>query len=153
MPMNIREKISTSRLLTMIRGASSFREATAYHDVVQDPRFEDALYEQMTRKRLSAKEMIRRTGIERSYFYHILNGKKRPGRNMVIRIALCLRSSLQETNQLLRLAGISELYARRRWDAALIYAVTHQYTMEQANDLLITEGEEPLYQEEKHEQP
>lgn len=145
MAQNLRERISTSRLLTLIRGASSFREATAYHATTPDPRFHETVYELMDRRGLTARDMIQKSGIERSYFYHILNGEKHPGRNMVLRIGFCLGSSLTEMNHLLRLAGLSELYSRRKWDAALIYAITHQYTMEQANDLLIEAGEEPLY--------
>lgn len=143
------ERISTNRLLTLIRGASSFQEATAYHDTFSDPHFQDYLYELMTDKSHSPKEMIQATCIERSYFYHILSGKKKPGRNMVIRIALCLPATLQETNQMLRLAGLSELYPKRRWDATVIYAVTHQYSMEQTNELLLVAEEEPLYRDEK----
>ena len=146
-----RGKISTSRLLTMIRGARSFQEATAYHAVTPDPRFHETLYEMMELKGLTARDMIRKTGIERSYFYHILNGEKHPGRNMVLRIGFCLGVSLAEMNRLLRLAGLSELYPRRKWDAALIYAFTHQYTMEQANELLIEAGEDPLYTDASHE--
>ena len=145
--MRFLEKISTSQLLTIIRGASSFREATAYHAASPEPRFHEHVYEAMKKKGLSTLDMIRKTGIERSYFYHLVNGEKRPGRNMVMRIGLCLDCSLTEMNRLLRLAGLSELYARRRWDAVMIYAITHRCTMEQANDLLIEAGEDPLYTE------
>ncbi len=149
MAENSRNRITTSRLLTLIRGAASFREATAYHETSPDPHFHEAVYELMSRKGLQAQDMIRLTGIERSYFYHILNGTKHPGRNMVLRIGFCLHVSLTEMNRLLRLAGLSELYARRRWDAAMIYAITHQYSMEEANSLLAGAGEEPLYTEGK----
>ena len=143
-----RGKPTTSQLLTMIRGASTFEEATEYHRSAQDPRFHDYLFQLMEERGTSAKEVIRQSGIERSYFYHILSGAKNPGRNMVLRIGLCLRTSLKEMNQLLRLAGLSELYSRRRRDAVLIYAVTHQKSMEEANALLQEAQEERLYQDE-----
>lgn len=145
MEQNPRKKISTSRLLTMIRRADSFREVTGLREMNQEPRFHEALYELMSKRGLDAKTMIRRTGIERAYFYHLLNGGKKPGRNVALRIGLCLGSPLEEMNRLLRLAGVSELYARRRRDAALIFAITHQYNMEQANSLLTESGEDPLY--------
>ncbi len=151
MANSVRNGETTSQLLTAIRDASSFQEAVTYHETAPEPRFHETLYELMKKKGLSAKEMIRRTGLERSYFYHILNGQKNPGRNMVLRICFGLDLSLQEFNRMLRLAGLSELYSRRRRDAALIYAVTRQYSMEKANDLLNEAGEEPLYFEEKHE--
>lgn len=140
-----KEKITTSRLLTMIRGADTFEEATEYHRTAREPVFRDALYDLMVQKGLSPIDVIRSSGIERSYFYHILNGNRMPGRNMVLRLSLCLRATLAETNQLLRLAGLSGLYARIRRDAALIFAIQHKYTMEQANALLEEVGEAPLY--------
>ena len=137
--------LTTSKLLTMIRGADTFEEATAYHRSAKEPVFSDALYDLMQQKGLSARDMILRSGIERSYFYHILSGGKTPGRNMVLRIGFCLPCTLPEMNQLLRLAGLSGLYARIRRDAALIFAIQHRYTMEQANDLILQAGEEPMY--------
>ena len=78
-----------------------------------------------------------------------MNGKKMPGRNMVLRIGFCMQASLSEMNQLLRLAGLSGLYAKIRRDATLIFALQQKYTMEQANDLLIQAGEDPLYLENR----
>ncbi|MBQ9196845.1 MAG: helix-turn-helix transcriptional regulator [Clostridia bacterium] len=141
--------ITTSRLLTMIRGSETFTEAVAYHDTAEEPLFKDALFEMMRQRKLSPREMISRSRIDRSYFYHIMNGKKMPGRNMVLRIGFCMQASLSEMNQLLRLAGLSGLYAKIRRDATLIFALQQKYTMEQANDLLIQAGEDPLYLENR----
>ena len=52
-------------------------------------------------------------------------------------------------NHLLTLAGLSGLYPRIRRDAALIFAMQHKYTMQQANELLIEAGEAPMYREKK----
>ena len=145
MARNLREIITTGQLLARLRSASSFGEVAGLQKDAEGPRFHEVLFELMSDKGLSAKNMIRMTGIERAYFYHLLSGKKQPGRNVVLRIGLCLGLPLQEMNRLLRLAGVSELYARRSRDAALIFAVTHQYDMEQANSLLTDAGEEPLY--------
>lgn len=143
------DDITTSKLLTLVRGADSFEQAMDYRDRVSEPVFHDTLFEMMQARGLTPKEMIRRSGIERSYFYHILNGQKTPGRNMVLRIGFCMQASLQEMNQLLRLAGLSGLYVKIRRDATLIYAVQHRFTMDQANRLLRQAGEAPLYLEEK----
>ena len=134
-----------------IRSAQSFEEATAYHEKAPDPRFEDELYHQMEAQGMTPKDLIARCGIERSYFYHVLNGKRRPGRNVVIRLGFCLQSTLQDMNQLLRLAGHSTLYPKIRRDAAVIFALSHHYTMEMANELLLEHREEPIYDPGKRE--
>ncbi len=142
--------ITTSRLLTLIRSAKTFEEAVAYHKNAPDPCFKDELYGLMTARGLTAVDMIRLCGIERSYFYHILGGKKMPGRNIVLRLGLCMRLSLKEMQRLLQLAGTAGLYPRVRRDAVLIYAVQNRYTMEETNELLIAGGEEPLFVKEKN---
>ncbi len=143
--------ITTSQLLTLIRNAQTFEEATEYHRTATQPIFSETLFEMMQRRGLSPKDMIRATCIDRSYFYHILNGQKSPGRNIVLRIGLCLQATLNEMNHLLLLAGLSTLYARIRRDALLIYAIQKKYTMDQANDLLVEAEEVPLYWKEKDE--
>lgn len=143
--------LTTSRLLTLIRNAQTFQEATEYHRTATQPVFSEVLFEMMQRKDLSPKDMIHATCIDRSYFYHILNGQKSPGRNIVLRIGLCLNATLNEMNHLLLLAGLSTLYAKIRRDALLIYAIQKKYTMDQTNDLLVEAGEVPLYWKENDE--
>ena len=140
--------ITTSKLLTMIRNAQTFEEATTYHETAEEPTFDHYLYSLMDARRFTPKDMIARTMIERSYFYHILNGAKSPGRNIVLRIGFGLGVNLSEMNQLLRLAGLSGLYAKIRRDALLIYAVQQRYTMKQANQLLTEAGETPMYRDD-----
>ena len=145
-----KNNVSTSKLLTMIREAGTFEEAVSYHETENDPLFNDILYKMIQERDLTPKDIIIASGIDRSYFYHILSGVKMPGRNMVLRIGFCLHASLNEMNHLLILAGANSLYPRIRRDAALIYAIQQKYTMEQANELLLNEGEEPLFWKRKN---
>ena len=145
MGKNKNRETNTDDLLMSVCSADTFQEVLSHHTPGQDPSFSMAVYEMMDQKGISAKEMIRLTGMERSYFYHILSGARHPGRNMVLRIGFCLGASLPEMNRLLKLAGFSELYPKRRRDAVLIYAVTHSCTMEEADKLLLQAEEEPLF--------
>lgn len=140
-----RKKLTTGRLLSLVRGSRSAQDAVAWHAENGEPSLKDVLYEMMQRRGLSPRDMIQRCGIERSYYYHILNGNKRPSRNMILRIGLCLHADLAEMERLLRLADAAKLYPRVRRDALLIFAIQQKYTMEAANELLRSEGEPPLY--------
>ncbi|MBR2824646.1 MAG: helix-turn-helix transcriptional regulator [Clostridia bacterium] len=144
--MGKRESITTSQLLNRIRKCGTFQEVMTASSEAAEPSFSMLLYEMMTEKNMKAREIIGKTGIDRSYFYHILSGKKIPGKNVVIRLALTMGCSLNETNRLLRLAGLSNLYPRLRRDAVLIYALEQRKSMQEANELLQEAGEEPLYQ-------
>lgn len=141
--------LTTSQLLSIIKKSGQFSEVTeAFHDIEKTPAFCHYLYEVMEKHHLSAKDIIKRSGIERSYFYHILSGQKTPGRNMILRIGLCMNASLTEINQLLRLSNQGVLYAKVRRDAAIIFAIEKKYTMQQTNEFLQSIEELPLYREE-----
>ena len=143
--MGQKKNVTTSKLLTIIRDAGTFEEAVSWHETAKEPLFSDVLYEMMTERKLTAKDMITMSGIDRSYFYHILSGVKTPGRNIVLRIGLCLGVTLNEMNRLLTLAGANILYSKIRRDAALIFAIQHKYTMNQTNEMLIGSGEDSLF--------
>ena len=140
-----KDRITTSQMLTRIRQSGDFTEAVSVHDEIEQPSFGNYLYELMEKRRLTARDMIDRTGIHRSYFYAVLAGQKIPSKNVVLRISLTMRCTLAETNQLLRLAGLSHLYPRVREDTVLIYAVEHWVTPQETNEMLEKAGEEPLY--------
>ena len=143
------KRLTTSQLLSFIKKSANFGQVnTLFHDVEAQPVFCHFLYELMEKYKISSKDMINASGIERSYFYHILSGQKVPSRNIVLRIALCLGATLTETNQLLRLSHQGALYPKIRRDAAIIFAIERKYTMQQANEFLMREHEQALYKEE-----
>lgn len=143
--MKTEKKKSTSQRLLQIRRSGTFREVLDSHSTQNEPVFCQYLYGLMEAQHLSAKELITETGIHKSYFYAVLAGQKTPGKNIIIRFSLALRCSLNETNRLLRLAGLSDLYPLMRRDAVLIYAVERKATIRKANEMLEEAGEELLY--------
>ena len=147
--MQKKNNITSAKLLTKIREAGSVEEAVAWHETNKDPVLNDVLYGMIQSRGLTPKDLIIASGIDRSYFYHILSGVKKPGRNMVLRIGFCLRTTLKEMNDLLILAGVSPLYPKIRRDAVLIYALQKKFSMDQANELLIKVGEAPLFSNQK----
>ena len=146
-----KKNMTTSQLLTLIRKADSFEEVLFSYQRIRDPRFSDVLYALMEKKKVKSKKIIQESRMERSYYYHLLSGKKNPGRNIVLRIALCMQATLDETNYLLKVSGHSGLYAKVLRDATLIYAITQRMNMDQANALLLESNQEPLFMEESNE--
>ncbi len=144
---NAKKSLSTAQLLTMIRRSANFDRVDAAVHNASEEGFCQYLYRLMTARNLKPKDVVTESGLERSYFYHILSGKKLPLRNVVLRISLCIGASYQETNKLLLLASQGALYPRVRRDAALIYCIEHKYTMSEANDFLKSLGETALYKD------
>lgn len=144
-----KKRLTTTQLLSLIRRSKRFTVVEdALENMEQTPDFCQYLYELMERHGVNAKEVIQRCGIERSYFYHILSGQKTPSRNMLLRISRCIGASLEETNQLLRLAALGSLYAKVRRDAGIIFCIENKYTMSQTNEFLKQLEEAPLYQDQ-----
>lgn len=74
------KKLTTSQLLSIIKKSGQFSEVTnIWQDEMETPVFCHYLYETMEKHKLTAKDIIQRSGIERSYFYHLLSGFKPRG--------------------------------------------------------------------------
>ena len=94
----------------------------------------------MKEKKVTRAELIRRLNVDRNYGYQLLNGTRIPTRENIIRIALLLRLTVDQLQQLLRAAGKSALYVRDIPDAKAYYALTHD--MEYDDALLFIWGSE-----------
>ena len=93
---------------------------------------------------LTVQDIIVGCNLDRSYAYQLFNGTRTPTRNFLLRLALLLKLTEAEAQQLLKIAGRQPLYARNRRDAAVLYGLTHGLTAEETEDLLDSLGEEGL---------
>ena len=99
----------------------------------------------LAEKNLTKPEVIRRSGLQREYAYHIFSGKKNnPSRQKILALALAMDLTLDEVQYFLRYAGQAVLYPRNSWDAVIISAVEQKLSVEQTNELLDGLGESLL---------
>lgn len=85
----------------------------------------------------SKSEVLKKTTLQRNYGYQIMNGTKEGGRDKILQIALALKVSLEECNHLLDLSNNGNLYAKRKRDALLIYAINKHLSVFETNEILI----------------
>jgi len=78
--------------------------------------------------------------ISEPYLYEIIRGVKRPTRNIVIKLAFALGSSLETTERLMMLAGHSSFYVRHKRDSLLKYAFQNGLSISEADSLLVEYG-------------
>lgn len=104
----------------------------------------DYLSNLLTSHDLQPKDIIIHLNMDRSYTYQILGGRRNPTRNFLLRIAIFLKLPLEETQRMLSIAQRAQLYPRNRFDAAIIFALEHEMTLEETNALLEEIGEELL---------
>jgi len=93
---------------------------------------------------LSISDLTRRILVSKAFTYQIFDGTRRPGRDVLLRIAFALGLSLEGTQRLLAVAQRGTLYPRVRRDAAVIFALQHKYTLVEADEALRSIGERPL---------
>ena len=96
-------------------------------------------------KRLSKADVVRQSGLNTVYGYHIFGGqRKKPSRRKVLSIALAMGLTTKETQRLLRYAGAEQLYVRDPWDSVIWYALEHGKTVMETNALLMKLSVAPL---------
>ena len=90
--------------------------------------------------------LARESGLNATVVYDIFAGKSRPGRDHAIMLSIGLNCDLRETQRLLRLAGVSELWCRQRRDAIIIWCIEHGFDLTATDNELQRLGEQPLLQ-------
>ena len=106
--------------------------------------FTPMLVQYMKRCRLSAEDLTRMLLLSRSYVYQLLQGERRPSRDVVIRLALIFHLSVDETQKLLRAAQRGALYPKVHRDACLIYCLEQKLDLQETCELLQRDQEDPL---------
>ena len=105
---------------------------------------EPYLAQLLSQKNRTKSDVIRASGLEATYAYHIFSGDKNPSRTKLLALALALGLDLKETSRLLHAAHLPQLYAKKSWDSVLIFALTHKKSVMETNLLLDKLGESPL---------
>lgn len=133
---------STEELLNLLQNLDieEFKKSDSFQDI----NISAYLNELLKQHGLQTKDVIIRLNMERSYTYQILNGRRQPTRNFLIRIAFLCQLSADETQRLLSIGNRPGLYPRNRFDAAVLYCLQHQLSEEELNKLLADIGEETL---------
>lgn len=133
---------STEELLKLLQNLDieEFKKADSFQDIA----ISDYLNELLSAHDLQTKDVILRLNMERSYTYQILNGRRHPTRNFLLRIAFLCQLSVDETQKLLTIGNRPILYPRNKFDAAVLYCLQHELNEEKLNELLKDIGEESL---------
>lgn len=92
----------------------------------------------------SKSNIINKSDFSYCYFYDVINGRKIPGRDKIIRLILTMHLSMDECQEALRISGRSALYPRIKRDAIILFAISNGYSIYQLAELLQNAGEEPL---------
>lgn len=93
---------------------------------------------------LTSAELQKASAMERSYFYHVMDGSKNPGRDKILRLCLAAGLDEDETRRALESGKTAILYAKSRRDAVIQYAIVNHLSVIETNILLEQYRLEPL---------
>lgn len=138
------EERLTEDLLERLLEASSPEAYLDTEGIEGNREFVDYLFERLGERGGKRAAVVRESGLNPTVVYDIFQGKSRPGRDHAVMLAFGLHCDLRQTQRLLRLAGVSELWCKQRRDAILIWCIDRVCTREQADDELFRLGEKTL---------
>ena len=81
-------------------------------------------------------DVIRKANISRSYGYQIMEGRRLGKRDYYLSIALAMSLDLKTTQRLLAVTRSGALHPLIKRDAAVIFAINHEYSVERMYDFL-----------------
>lgn len=141
--MEEKNMVKTRELLEKIK-KSSRSEFVNFSDHTGDD-LHNYLAEILQDKGVTLRTAIDALMMDVSYGYQIFNGRRKPTRNILLRFSLLYHLDLQQTQRILNMGKKNALYARNRFDAAVIFGIEHGYSLEQTEELLHEIGEKTLY--------
>ena len=87
----------------------------------------------------------KQSGMSEIYLHQIFAGRRNPSRNHLLCLCYGLSASIDETQELLKLSGMAQLYPKRKRDAIIYYGLLHKLDLFEINDKLFDENEETLF--------
>ena len=95
-------------------------------------------------KETTDSNLIELSGIERSYYYQIMKGKRHPSRDKILRLCIGAGLTLRETTRALELSENAPLYPKSRRDIIITVAINQSASVIDTNLLLFEYGENAL---------
>lgn len=110
----------------------------------QETGFQELLQELFHNAGISKATLAKRAETSEVYLYQIFSGTRTPSRDRVLCLCFGLSATQEQTQELLRIGGMAQLYSKNRRDAVIMYGLTHRLELPKVNDLLFAEDEETL---------
>lgn len=129
-------KKSTQELLSLIQNAKNIELYLKENETeLQIWTLDKYLQHLMIEKQMKIADVMNKSQ-QSDYVYKVFKNQRKASRDILIAIALGMACSLDETQTLLRIASQARLDPRNQRDAVFIYAVLHNLTVVEVNEIL-----------------
>lgn len=115
------------------------------------PDFVSYMDELLAQKQMKRQEVLLRADLPQKYGYKLLTGEAHTtDRDKLLRICFAMRLTLKQTQRVLKLYGMNELYPKNKRDVLMIVALGQkQFDLDKLNAQLKAQDLKPLYQPEE----
>ncbi len=130
----------TGELLQILKKSNSVKQYMAENqDEFMHIDIAEYLEKIIQEKHLKRADIVRDSGLDRSYVYHILNGeRKNPSRSKLLAICVAMKMDIKETQYFLRAAQVPVLYPRNQRDCIILYGLEQGASVMEINETLYT---------------
>ena len=132
----------TSLLLEVLQTKKNYDEVVDSEPVFINSTLSEYLNELVEAKGLKKAEIILHSGLERTYAYQIFSGKKTPARDKLLALAIGMKLTFDEVQNLLKVNGYAQLYPKNKRDNVIIFAFYKGQNMWELNNNLFAMDEE-----------
>lgn len=117
-------KKSTDELMKQLSSTSNIDSYLSNNsDNLINSTFIDKLEERMEQHQLSKAQVLKNADINQIYGYQIFAGQKKPSRDKILALCTGAQLSVDETNEILKIAGEAALYPKNKRDSIIIQVV------------------------------
>lgn len=128
---------TTNDLFSELNNIISIKQFTENNNTeLSFPYALDYFMQLLNNRQITKSDVIKKSGLERTYAYHILSGKKNFTREKIIILSLAANLTLSDVQNLLKYAKEAALYPRDRRDSVIIYALNNKLSIIQTNEIL-----------------
>ncbi len=115
--------------------------------ISNDKPFAEYMRRMFKEKGIKQQDVFLYADISERYGYKLISEEKRTRqRDIILRICIAAKFSLNETQKALKIYGMSPLYPRLRRDAVIIVAInTEKYDISEIDEMLKKYNMEPMY--------
>ena len=130
----------TDELFSELTKAKTDKDVKTFYkqneEELQHPDAAKYLEQLFAKYNLKKADVILNTGLERTFAYHLLAGRKTFTRDKLLIFSIAAQLTIDETQTLLKYAGEGKLYARDARDSVVIHALNHKLDIWKTNELL-----------------
>lgn len=130
-------KKSTQELLDLLYKTTDFDN----YAVTQKSQFiattlAEQLQELLDKRGVEKSDVIKESGIDRTYAYQIFSGAKKPSRDKLLALCIAMHLDGNEIQSILKCNHYAILYPKHKRDSFILFATKHQKSLYEINEFL-----------------